>query len=158
MKKNEKELIAKWEEMGFLDDVAKNQKLPMSQTFDKILNFIRDLDENKRFNHADLQELMDLGVAMFSDILKDDITHQVDTDNLFRLFFNTEIKKLGLSPFQDDLGDLRVYQLIRYHIINDNGESINNKYNIDVEALLCDLLIGYYKNNFMINNDEVTNK
>lgn len=145
------EVLKKWDEMGFLENVPENVKIPLSNEYEKLYLFIKDLDDNKRFNHADLQELMDIGIALVYDVISETPDHSFNTNNLYKLFFNTQIKELGDSKLVDGYGELPVYLLIRNFIVNDEAKEINSKLNIDAEYLLTDLITKYYKNNFLKN-------
>lgn len=147
------ELLKKWEDMGFLEDLEDNQKLPISLAYEKFYLFIKDLDDNQRFNHGDLQELNDIGLAIILDCMKDNLDYQINTDDFYRIFFNTKVKDLGESPIKEDYGEFQPYLIIRYYILPDNGEEINNKFNIDIEVLLYELMLNYFKQNYM-NNDK----
>ena len=145
------EMLKKWDEMGFLENVPENVKIPLSNEYEKLYLFIKDLDDNKRFNHADLQELMDIGIALVYDVISETPDHSFNMNNLYKLFFNTQIKELGDSKLVDGYGELPVYLLIRNFIVNDEAKEINSKLNIDAEYLLTDLITKYYKNNFLKN-------
>lgn len=145
------EVLKKWDEMGFLENVPENVKIPLSNEYEKLYLFIKDLDDNKRFNHADLQELMDIGIALVYDVISETPDHSFNMNNLYKLFFNTQIKELGNSKLVDGYGELPVYLLIRNFIVNDEAKEINSKLNIDAEYLLTDLITKYYKNNFLKN-------
>lgn len=145
------EVLKKWDEMGFLENVPENVKIPLSNEYEKLYLFIKDLDDNKRFNHADLQELMDIGIALVYDVISETPDHSFNMNNLYKLFFNTQIKELGDSKLVDGYGELPVYLLIRNFIVNDEAKEINSKLNIDAEYLLTDLITKYYKNNFLKN-------
>lgn len=145
------EVLKKWDEMGFLENVPENVKIPLSNEYEKLYLFIKDLDDNKRFNHADLQELMDIGIALVYDVISETPDHSFNMNNLYKLFFNTQIKELGDSKLVDGYGELPVYLLIRNFIVNDEAKEINSKLNIDAEYLLSDLITKYYKNNFLKN-------
>lgn len=145
------EVLKKWDEMGFLENVPENVKIPLSNEYEKLYLFIKDLDDNKRFNHADLQELMDIGIALVYDVVSETPDHSFNMNNLYKLFFNTQIKELGDSKLVDGYGELPVYLLIRNFIVNDEAKEINSKLNINAEYLLTDLITKYYKNNFLKN-------
>lgn len=145
------EVLKKWDEMGFLENVPENVKIPLSNEYEKLYLFIKDLDDNKRFNHADLQELMDIGIALVYDVISETPDHSFNMNNLYKLFFNTQIKELGDSKLVDGYGELPVYLLIRNFIVNDEAKEINSKLNINAEYLLTDLITKYYKNNFLKN-------
>lgn len=145
------EVLKKWDEMGFLENVVENVKIPLSNEYEKLYLFIKDLDDNKRFNHADLQELMDIGIALVYDVISETPDHAFNTNNLYKLFFNTQLKELGESELVDGYGELPVYLFIRNFIVNDEAKEINGKLNIDAEYLLTDLITKYYKNNFLKN-------
>lgn len=145
------EVLKKWDEMGFLENIPENVKIPLSNEYEKLYLFIKDLDDNKRFNHADLQELMDIGIALVYDVISETPDHSFNMNNLYKLFFNTQIKELGNSKLVDGYGELPVYLLIRNFIVNDEAKEINSKLNIDAEYLLTDLITKYYKNNFLKN-------
>lgn len=145
------EVLKKWDEMGFLENVPENVKIPLSNEYEKLYLFIKDLDDNKRFNHADLQELMDIGIALVYDVISETPDHSFNMNNLYKLFFNTQIKELGDSKLVDGYGELPIYLLIRNFIVNDEAKEINSKLNIDAEYLLTDLITKYYKNNFLKN-------
>lgn len=145
------EVLKKWDEMGFLENVPENVKIPLSNEYEKLYLFIKDLDDNKRFNHADLQELMDIGIALVYDVISETPDHAFNTNNLYKLFFNTQLKELGESELVDGYGELPVYLFIRNFIVNDEAKEINGKLNIDAEYLLTDLITKYYKNNFLKN-------
>lgn len=144
-----KETIKKWEDMGFLEGLVKNQKLPISLALEKFFLFIKDLDDNKRFNHGDLQELSDLGIAMIVECLKENLDHQIDTDNIFKMFFNTNIKQFDENVLTSEYGDLPLYLFIRYHIVPDEGVAINTKHGFNIEEILRDLMIEYYTKKYI---------
>lgn len=148
---NSNDVLKKWEDMGFLENVPENIKPQLSNEYEKLFLFIKDLDDNKRFNHADLQELMDIGIALVYDVISETPDHSFDTNNLYKIFFNTPIKDLGDSELVNGYGELPIYLLIRNFIVNDEGKEINNKLNINVEYLLTDLITNYYNNNYIKN-------
>ena len=94
---------------------------------------------------------MDIGIALVYDVISETPDHSFNTNNLYKLFFNTQIKELGDSKLVDGYGELPVYLLIRNFIVNDEAKEINSKLNIDAEYLLTDLITKYYKNNFLKN-------
>lgn len=144
------ETIKKWEDQGFLEDLTEEQKEPIALSFEKLYMFIDDLDVHKRFNHADLQELLDLGLAMFLDIKREHLDYEFNFDDVYRTFINTKIKDLVKDNiFSKDYGENEVYLFIRYYIVPDEGAAINKKMNIDVELELLNLLTQHYKEKYV---------
>lgn len=143
------EIIKKWENMGFLENIQESLKAPLSFSYEKIFLFIKDLDDNKRFNHADLQEISDICMALVYDVISSNPDHKIDTDNIYKIFFNTPIRDIDDDKLSKNYGQYPVYLFIRNYIIPDNGNEINNKINDNVEYLLTDQIIKYYNNNYL---------
>lgn len=139
------EVLKKWEEMGFLENISESLKTPLSKEYERLFLFIKDLDDNKRFNHDDLQELMDIGVALVYDVVSETPNHTINTDYLYKIFFNTKLKDFESNVLSEKYGEYPVYLLIRNFIIPDNGDKINLELNTNVEYLLTDLVTKYYK-------------
>ena len=147
-------IIEKWEGIGFLDGIKDSDKRQLSRTYEKLYLFIKDLDDNKRFNHGDLQELMDLGTAMFYDIIPEYPSYELDTNDLFRLFFNTKLNKLGVegkteNPIKERYGEYAIYKFIRLYLLHDNGESLSDEFAEDIESLLASLMEEYFVENYV---------
>ena len=143
------EIVEKWENMGFLENTQENLKLPLSNSYEKVFLFIKDLDDNKRFNHADLQEIMDICMAVIYDVISSNPDHIINNDNIYKIFFNTKIKELSSDDLSNKYGEYPIYLFIRNFIIPEEGKKVSDEINENIEYLLTDLITKYYINNYL---------
>lgn len=148
-------IVVKWEGMGFLEDIEELKKKPVAQTLEKLYLFIKDLDDNKRFNHGDLQELMDIGSAMFVEIIEEYPTYELNTDDLFRTFFNTKLKFMADNTLTKNYGEFAAYKFIRYYVIGDNGFQVKEVLGLDAEGTLAEMLTDYFKRAYVKKSEEL---
>lgn len=135
--------------MKFLEGFEDNEKLPVALSLETFYAYMQSLYDNKRFNHDELQILSDYGAAIILDIMQDDATFKINTDDFFRLFFLTTIRELGETRLSTNYGSKPVYRFVREHLVKDNGTAVRKDIGDDVEEILAESLISRFKDKFV---------